>query len=215
MHPVGRTSLQSTRPTDSAWADASHFANVRVEDPAAFAHLLADQFVARETSSVPLTKPPPLVSDAVKLASFEKWQASERCRATYRVLFGRPLWAPASPRPGKQTFVTDDRGDAVLPTVDELLELAMDETLLAPDTTNATLEDDTVLLDLALAFDNNMEATEEEDLTDLLWAFDAKEDHEGRHGGTCKEQKDAHVGFQSPFARRVDGTENLLMPCPL
>jgi hypothetical protein len=171
---------------NSAPADTFRFADLKSQDPAAFAHLLADHFVAKEAavaSPRAPAKPQQLArpaAAAVGLGSFRSWQFGERCLATYRVLFGRPLWKasasttapPPSPRPRKRKHVTppsscssDEAGQMrvlqldesaedgellSLSTVDELLELQADDVL--EDGKTETLEaSDDVLADLVVA----------------------------------------------------------------
>ncbi|KAG7396003.1 hypothetical protein PHYBOEH_002909 [Phytophthora boehmeriae] len=111
-------------------SEAFRLAELKTQDPAVFAHILADHFVAREhmeNSAAATTRPSPLPSSlpvrqkiarpaagTANLGSFRSWQFGERCLATYRVLFGRPLWAAStptslpqySPRPRKRKHVT-------------------------------------------------------------------------------------------------------------
>lgn len=104
----------------AAATDSLRFADLRTQDPSVFAHLLADHFVAKEAAATaPCAPAKPQhrarpVAGAVSLGSFRSWQFGERCLATYRVLFGRPLWTAAtpaavpvcSPRPRKRKHVT-------------------------------------------------------------------------------------------------------------
>ncbi|KAL3664991.1 hypothetical protein V7S43_010166 [Phytophthora oleae] len=171
-----------------ATGETYQFTDTRSQDPAVFAHLLADHFVAREASNVAVASPPESaksqqlvrpVAGTVGLGSFRSWQFGERCLATYRVLFGRPLWAattsvpPASPRPRKRKHgmpptsseleMEASTGEMlVLPTVDELLELPADDTF---ELDGAAEED--VLAGLDLSGDA--------DGMDLLWDLDASE----------------------------------------
>ncbi|KAE9356918.1 hypothetical protein PF008_g3399 [Phytophthora fragariae] len=162
----GSSTAISHHSTDAGAAtDALRFADVRTQDPAVLAHLLADHFVAKGASNAALAAPSAPakpqhrarpVAGAVSLGSFRSWQFGERCLATYRVLFGRPLCSaatptvvpPCSPRPRKRKHVTpptsssseSSEGDQLdmmelettgemlaLPTVDELLELPTDD----------------------------------------------------------------------------------------
>ncbi|KAF4136097.1 hypothetical protein GN958_ATG14713 [Phytophthora infestans] len=183
---------RSSQRVTTSRADPIRLADVRSQDPAAFAHLLADHFVAREASNAVVagsSHSQQLVAGSVGLGSFRSWQFGERCLATYRVLFGRPLWsAPASPRPRKRKHVTpptssssdsSDDADQVsvlgldempLPTVDELLELPTDETFALEGNTDAELEED-VLADLAIDLGQDADAVG--DSIDLLWELDA------------------------------------------
>ncbi|KAK1946830.1 hypothetical protein P3T76_002382 [Phytophthora citrophthora] len=174
------------------------FANASSQDPAVFANLLADHFVAREASNAVVASPSASansqqlvrpVAGTVGLGSFRSWQSGERCLATYRVLFGRPLWAatssipPASPRPRKRKHVlppTSSEVNAgnelemeassgemlVLPTVDELLEL--------PVELDEAAEED-VLAGLAIDLGGLGTEAADVDGMDLLWDLDASD----------------------------------------
>ncbi|KAH7468825.1 hypothetical protein KRP22_011737 [Phytophthora ramorum] len=181
-------------------ADTLRFAELKSQDPSVFAHLLADHFVAREAAGAgasPPARPQQLarpVAGATGLSSFRSWQFGERCLATYRVLFGRPLWTAATtPRPRKRKHVTPPTssssegsdgggGDALesteellaLPTVDELLELPTDVAFELDDTEEVP---DDVLASLAIGLDEGLDedAAVGGDAIDLLWDFDASE----------------------------------------
>ncbi|KAG3101253.1 hypothetical protein PI124_g14570 [Phytophthora idaei] len=222
-----RVKQRSSQRVATSCTDPFRFADVRSQDPAAFAHLLADHFVAREASNAAVAasaKPQQLarpVAGSVGLGSFRSWQFGERCLATYRVLFGRPLWAaPASPRPRKRKHVTpptsssSDSSDDVdhmsllelegmpLPTVDELLELPTDETFALEDKTDTALEED-VLAGLAGL---GTDADTGGDSIDLLWELD---DVDG--GVMLPEGEEAELRFlaTSPFAPVSPAGENM------
>ncbi|KAG1698369.1 hypothetical protein DVH05_014872 [Phytophthora capsici] len=178
----------------STTSTGDQFADVRNQDPAVFAHLLADHFVAREASNVVAASPPANSQQLVRpgvasvgLGSFRSWQFGERCLATYRVLFGRPLWAATSsvpltsPRPRKRKHVMPTSSETselevksgemlVLPTVDELLGLPADETF---ELDGAAEED--VLAGLAVDLSGLGAEAVDADGMDLLWDLDASD----------------------------------------
>ncbi|GMF35221.1 unnamed protein product [Phytophthora lilii] len=165
---------RASRVVACAAAESLRFADFKSQDPAAFAHLLADHFVAREASNVaapPPAKPSRPVAGAVSLGSFRSWQFGERCLATYRVLFGHPLWAattptavPAcSPRPRKRKHVTPPTGSSDsshcrngVDQLNELVELGAGELVSLP-TVDELLE---LPMDAPLVLDARTDATQ-------------------------------------------------------
>ncbi|ETM35584.1 hypothetical protein L914_17539 [Phytophthora nicotianae] len=204
--------------------DQPRSADVRSQDPAAFAQLLADHFVARESSIATVAafaKPQQLarpVAGSVGLGSFRSWQFGERCLATYRVLFGRPLWSvPTSPRPRKRKYVTpptssssdsstdvdemsaleleETTGELLpLPTVDELLELPTDETFASDGKTDAALDEEDVLAGLSIDLGLGPDADTGEDSIDLLWELDTSD----VDGGTMLAGGEEELRFLAP-----------------
>ncbi|OWY96683.1 hypothetical protein PHMEG_00032992 [Phytophthora megakarya] len=175
--------------------DTFRCSDVKTQDPTAFANLLADHFVAREAAaSVTPRKAQQWarpVAGAVGLGSFRSWQFGERCLATYRVLFGRPLWGATmptsvpltSPRPRKRKHVTPMDEDSVelggtemlsLPTVDELLELPTEDPFGFDMKETVPLEED-VLAGLAIDLDEELEDDMVGDGMDLLWDLEVEE----------------------------------------
>ncbi|KAG7378118.1 hypothetical protein PHYPSEUDO_010542 [Phytophthora pseudosyringae] len=187
------------------------FADARSQDPAVFAHLLADHFVAREASNAAAAPPPAPakpqqltrpVAGSASLGSFRSWQFGERCLATYRVLFGRPLWAtttltsvpPASPRPRKRkhaTPPTSNSSDGSEDGVDQLNALELEETgavgeLLALPTVDELLElptDDSFELDGKA--DGDAAPLEEDVLAELAIDLDAGLGPDADTGADC------------------------------
>ncbi|GMF41880.1 unnamed protein product [Phytophthora fragariaefolia] len=193
----------------AAAPDALRFTDLRAQDPAVFAHLLADHFVAKEANNAAASAALPLesrqrprpVAGAVSLASFRSWQFGERCLATYRVLFGRPLWAAATPTsvppflpcPRKRMQVTlptssssesseGDELDAMaletteemlaMPTVDELLELPTDDMFSVDGRADMTREP-LEEDDMLTEMALDLDAGDMGDAIDLLWELDA------------------------------------------
>ncbi|KAL8003390.1 hypothetical protein Plhal703r1_c13g0068191 [Plasmopara halstedii] len=122
---------------------------------------------SQKASTAKLTKTLPLVCASVNLGSLNTSQISERCLATHRLLFGRPLWAGASPRPRKRKHATDSAVDfsytEPLPTVDKLLELPLSGTFNITSKTSGMSEHDTSLMDISMNFKTDAQSTATED----------------------------------------------------
>ncbi|KAF1793142.1 hypothetical protein GQ600_16113 [Phytophthora cactorum] len=207
-----RVKQRSSQRVATSCTDPFRFADVLSQDPAAFAHLLADHFVAREASNAAVAasaKPQQLarpVAGSVGLGSFRSWQFGERCLATYRVLFGRPLWAaPASPRPRKRKHVTPPTSSSS-DSSDDVDHMTVgtptDETFALEDKMDTALEED-VLAGLAGL---GTDADTGGDSIDLLWELD---DVDG--GVMLPEGEEAELRFlaTSPFAPVSPAGENM------
>ncbi|KAL7686431.1 hypothetical protein Plhal304r1_c027g0091541 [Plasmopara halstedii] len=173
-------SMRSTQKAATAYSDAFQCTNIQSQDPTKLAQFCVDHFSAREASILKLTKTQPMVRASVNLRSFNTRQIGERCLSTHRLLFGRPLWAGASPRPRKRKHTVDSTVDfsntEPLPTVDELLELQLSGMFNVTSRTNRTSEYDNSLMDVAMDFETEVQSTATEESFELLWELDACED---------------------------------------
>ncbi|RLN57946.1 hypothetical protein BBJ28_00002601 [Nothophytophthora sp. Chile5] len=220
-------------------AEGPRAADLKTQDPVAFAQILADEFLAREAAeSTPTVVPrqrlqasPP--GNAVSLGSFGNWQFGERCLATYRVLFGRPLWASASPRPLKRKHSTPptscssdgsdgsenssvdqlNRFDLVggVGEVGDLLPLPTVDELLelqADETLPGASEAEDVLAGLALDLDVAMdvETAAGADAVDLLWSLEPNEVDEAV-ALTEAEEEELRFLVASPAPNPPDGDD--------
>ncbi|RLN61731.1 hypothetical protein BBJ28_00006184 [Nothophytophthora sp. Chile5] len=223
-------------------AENSRATDSKTQDPVVFAQILADEFLARESVEATPT-PPTAVSkqqlqasppdNAVSLGSFGNWQFGERCLATYRVLFGRPLWSSASPRPLKRKHSTsptscssDGSDGSENSSVDQLNRFDLvggggeGEDLLPLPTVDELLElqtDETLpgasetedvlaglVLDLDVAVDVETEAGT--DAVDLLWSLEPNEVDEAV-ALTEAEEEELRFLVASPAPNPPDGDD--------